>query len=263
MNMNWFLGVVMLSMAAGAGCGSVVTNGAGDDADSSSGKTGGGSGDAGSDEECLLPTLQESFKIVECHASPYEQPSVVSIDGAFETVSGGYRIVGDTKAVTVQVDGKTPAITAGTFVHMTYTCTPGYRQGSSYFVALQNLPTFAGKENPTEEGERLWFAASTGKVITLPIGDALPFTISLDSAACELYSYTPEGSYEPQMGAIGKLVVEGDGSSVSIAPEKEGEVTVPSGVHAGKYRILNDYTSIEVSGPVGIYQGTFTVSRAD
>lgn len=269
MKLNGFMGVAMLAMVIGAGCSTVVTSDATDTTDGGQGTmgnaTGESSGDAASGAQCKAPEIQEDFVIEDCTPAPGVPETSMSIDGAFETVSGGYHIVGTTETVTVTVKGTTPPIPAGTFVHMTYWCSPprgGYSIGG-YFVALQNLPTLAGKANPTEAGGRLWFAGGAGSKFGIP-ADALPFTITW-SPFCTLYFHpAPTDTGEPGDDSyVGTLDIQGAGLSASIAPGNEGEVTVPSGAHAGKYRSRNDYIVVKLSGLEAISDEYFTVSRAD
>ena len=118
------------------------------------------------------------------------------------------------------------AIPVGTFVRVELEITSaGYYQPSFTVLGwtLRNAPELGGVANPTEPGERLWAAVSSGTVhdpVTVTQGDA-----RCDDNAGSWYRWN--------------LVIGVAGQTIDLEEGAAGSVTVATGPHAGAYGVRN------------------------
>lgn len=253
--MTWqaFVGLVMLSFASSAGCASVVAGGEGQETSGAGGGDSGttatgGEGQATSGEgsgmnpdpragaSCGLTGSDHGTVLVDRSPNLDDPPVLAQIDGVFEPLPDGFHVVG--AAGTVKSFGTIPAIPNGTFVHMDYAYNEGSESPRGDLVVIKNLATLGGKPNPTEGGERLWFAGGSGGVDAS--SGILPFNPSFE-AACTYWSPSPPSDIDLSADVTVKtLDLTGPGFSVAIAPGQGGTFTADSGPDAGSYHVWND-----------------------
>jgi hypothetical protein len=272
MKKQTFMGLAMLTLVSGAGCTSMVTgseglgntsaaSGAGGSTTSGAeGSTTSGAG-GGSGGYCgITASDQVKILLLKCDPKIGDPPVVAQIDGVFEPLSEGFRVVGATE--TMESSGTVPAIAMGTFVHMDYSCNVGPEGFRGDLVVIKNLATLEGKPNPTEGGERLWFAGASGGW-TLP-NDVLPFEPA-STPTCMFGGGSSAGDIDISADAtVMTLDLKGPGFSVSIDPGQEETFTATSGPQAGSYRAKNDQIEeVNQSGHTDpFYRLIFSIARA-
>lgn len=267
-------GAAMTSMLAIAGCSSggdptastgtssgtstsTGTGGAGGGGGGGGGSNAGGGGGGGGGEACVIPTAKIPLGLLSgtmCNSMyPDTAAAAATIDGAFTPVAGGFQVVGATE--TVEILEIEPVIPTGTFVHLSYSCRPGFYGDAGAFIVLENLATLDGKANPSEDGSRLWFFAAAGGEVPAP--KPLPFTMETSTVCMS-------GSLDLGFKTAEAVKLTGGGASVTVAPETEGTLTVTSGAQAGSYHVKNvDIKGLGFPGGDGSYDMNFTIARAD
>lgn len=168
----------------------------------------------------------------------FDAPEEDVIEGTFTATPDGFEVANT--GGTVAIGPEQPAIPDGTFVRMTYGCTPGFYGDAGGFVLLENLDSLEGDLNQTESGERLWFFMTAG-------GEAYsytkaPFTI-------EPMAFCGDGEPFESYSAQRLLRVSGPGFMVDVPPGESAELSAADGPHAGAYTFENvNYTDIGFEG---------------
>ncbi len=208
-------------------------------------------------EACVVPTEKLSLRLKSadpCQQTiPYEIQESLQIEGSFEPVTGGFRVV--SKDNTVELLDVEPAIPTGTLVRLTYACSPGGYGDPGASALLENVAAIDGKANPTEDGARLWYFVAAGG--EAPIPEGFPFSHNFEEVCMR-------GYFEVGIQARLGITLSSADKTVTVEPGAEQPFTAPSGPHAGSYTVKNvNVTSIGHPGGDGTQDVNFSVTRAD
>lgn len=251
MNKRMILGAMMLAALPILGCSSGIEPAA--TGDMGEGGAGGQGGAGGGGELCSTPTEIIPIGLMAgdyCSPDFPDQPE--PIEGTFEAIAGGFRVVNATE--TVEIPAVEPAIPAGTFVRLSYGCSEGFYGAAGAFVLLENVATLDGAANPTEDGSRLWFYVVGGGEANY---SAAPFTV-------EFEDHCSDGEFPDGFRAPMKLELSGEGFTATLEPGEDVTFTAPSGPHAGDYLAENvNITYIGYGGGDATSEVNFRITRAD
>jgi hypothetical protein len=253
MKTRMILGAMMLASLPILGCSSGIEPAATGDMGEGGAGGAGGAGGQGGGGSCATPTEIIAIGLLSgdlCSPDFPNQPA--PIEGSFEAIAGGFRVV--TATETVEIPEVEPAIPAGTFVRLSYGCSEGFYGAAGAFVLLENVATLDGAANPTEDGSRLWFYVVAGGEANYSAG---PFT-------AEFEEHCSDGEFPDGFRAALKLELTGEGFTATLEPGEETAFTAPSGPHAGDYLAENvNITYIGYAGGDATSEINFRITRAD
>jgi hypothetical protein len=260
MKQRSFLLALSLAALVVGGCSSSVNSGSTTSTTTTGGGGQGGSGGGGDGGSgggaCFVPTERLSLSLLAgttCNTQYPTNMGALVFEGAFEPISGGFRVAKG--ADKVEITEAEPAIPAGTFVRLTYGCQSGFYGDSGAFVVLENLATLDGAPNPTEEGTRLWFVVAAGGEAGIP--QAIPFKLSFVDD-CKVGDFE-SGSKTPE-----KLVIEGQGFSVTVDPGKSADFVETTGPEKGSYHAENiDIVFVGFGGGDATTNANYRITRGD
>lgn len=232
------------------------------DGEDSEGQTAGTSdgeltGDASEGQLCMIPNEYLEISLIgsegKCVSTP-EEPDTGDIVGVYSLVPGGFQV--ESESLTKRIGPMQPAIPVGTFVRLRFGCDNGWYGGPGAWILIDNVASIDGAPNPTESGERMWFAVAAR-------GEA-QWSKPLEHFEWSFETVCATGEIGEAYERVMSLTLAGEGFEVTAQPESSASFEIPAGAHAGAYVLENVNITDDIADGGDIASAyNFLITRAD